>query len=132
MYISDGLIYDALSITNDRRLCLKRFYTFHAALGEFELAAVLHVLHTEDYFECGQLPIGQVLLQNSCRILRGQVCRPRWPGWIHSITFRLLLVADKSPTEHLVFRQGNSSTVDPYMPCRFARQFGYDQLYVGR
>ena len=32
---------------------------------------------------------------------------------------------------YVVFRQGNSCMVEPYMPCRFARQFGYDQLYVG-
>jgi len=32
---------------------------------------------------------------------------------------------------YLVFRQGNSDTVEPYMPCRFAGQFGYDQLYIG-
>jgi len=27
--------------------------------------------------------------------------------------------------------QGDSCTIEPYMPSRFARQFGYDQLYVG-
>jgi len=32
---------------------------------------------------------------------------------------------------YLLFRQGNSCTIEPYMPSRFARQFGYDQLYVG-
>ena len=32
--------------------------------------------------------------------------------------------------EYLLFRQGNSCTIEPYMPSRFARQFGYDQLYV--
>ena len=31
----------------------------------------------------------------------------------------------------LVFQQGNTCIVEPYMPCWFARQFGYDQLYVG-
>jgi len=31
---------------------------------------------------------------------------------------------------YLIFRQGNSCTIEPYMPSRFARQFGYDQLYV--
>ena len=32
---------------------------------------------------------------------------------------------------YLIFWQGNSCTIEPYMPSRFARQFGYDQLYVG-
>ena len=32
---------------------------------------------------------------------------------------------------YLLCRQGNSCTIEPYMPNRFARQFGYDQLYVG-
>ena len=32
---------------------------------------------------------------------------------------------------YLVFRQGNLCSIEPYLPCRFARQFGYDQLYVG-
>ena len=27
---------------------------------------------------------------------------------------------------YLLFRQGNSCTIEPYMPNRFARQFGYD------
>ena len=31
---------------------------------------------------------------------------------------------------YLIFRQGNSYTIEPYMPSHFARQFGYDQLYV--
>jgi len=32
---------------------------------------------------------------------------------------------------YLIFRQGNVFTIEPYLPSRFARQFGYDQLYVG-
>ena len=32
---------------------------------------------------------------------------------------------------YVLFRQGTSCTIEPYMPNRFARQFGYDQLYVG-
>jgi len=32
---------------------------------------------------------------------------------------------------YLVFRQGNSCTLEPYMSYWFARQFGYDQLYIG-
>jgi len=32
---------------------------------------------------------------------------------------------------YLLFRQGNSCTIEPYMPNHFAWQFGYDQLYVG-
>jgi len=32
---------------------------------------------------------------------------------------------------YLVFRQGDTCTIEPYLPSRFARQFGYDQLYVG-
>jgi len=47
-----------LSITNDCRLCLRRFYTFRAAVGEFELATILHILHPEDDSEWKQLPIG--------------------------------------------------------------------------
>jgi len=31
---------------------------------------------------------------------------------------------------YLLFLQGNICTIEPYMPSRFARQFGYDQLYV--
>ena len=38
------MVCDALSITNNCRLCLRRFYTFRATVGEFELAAILHVL----------------------------------------------------------------------------------------
>jgi len=34
--------------------------------------------------------------------------------------------------EYLIFRQGDSCTIEPYMLSRFARQFGYDQLYVGK
>ena len=30
-----------------------------------------------------------------------------------------------------MFRQGNSCLIETYFPCRFARQFGYDQLYIG-
>ncbi|XP_020271457.1 uncharacterized protein LOC109846622 [Asparagus officinalis] len=30
-----------------------------------------------------------------------------------------------------VFRSKNLCRIEPYFPCRFARQFGYDQLYVG-
>jgi len=32
---------------------------------------------------------------------------------------------------YLVFCQDDTCTIKPYMPSRFARQFGYDQLYVG-
>jgi len=32
---------------------------------------------------------------------------------------------------YLVFRQGDSCMIEPYMPSRFVRQFGYDQLYIG-
>jgi len=32
---------------------------------------------------------------------------------------------------YMLFRQGTSCTIEPYMPNRFARQFGYDQLYIG-
>ena len=32
---------------------------------------------------------------------------------------------------YLIFQQGNSCTIEPYMPSHFARQFSYDQLYVG-
>ena len=28
---------------------------------------------------------------------------------------------------YLVFQQSDSCTIEPYMPSRFARQFGYDQ-----
>ncbi|XP_020270669.1 uncharacterized protein LOC109845813 [Asparagus officinalis] len=31
---------------------------------------------------------------------------------------------------YLIFRQGGKCFIDPYQPYRFARQFGYDQLYV--
>ena len=31
---------------------------------------------------------------------------------------------------YLVFRQGKSCTIKPYMPSWFARQFEYDQLYI--
>jgi len=32
---------------------------------------------------------------------------------------------------HLLFRSGDTCYLEPYVPSRFARQFGYDQLYVG-
>ena len=32
---------------------------------------------------------------------------------------------------YLVLRVKNRCHIEPYLPCRFARQFGYDQLYVG-
>lgn len=32
---------------------------------------------------------------------------------------------------HLVFRTRNRCVIEPYLPCRFARQFRYDQLLVG-
>ena len=32
---------------------------------------------------------------------------------------------------HLVYRSGDICHLEPYVPCRFARQFGSDQLYVG-
>ena len=30
---------------------------------------------------------------------------------------------------YLVYRCGDD--LEPYLPCRFARQFGYDELYIG-
>ena len=33
---------------------------------------------------------------------------------------------------YLVFHQGDTSTIKLYLPNRFAHQFGYDQLYVGK
>ena len=32
---------------------------------------------------------------------------------------------------YLVYRSREKCVIEPYMPSRFARQFGYDQLYVG-
>ena len=32
---------------------------------------------------------------------------------------------------HLVYRSKNICYLESYIPSRFARQFGYDQLYVG-
>ena len=32
---------------------------------------------------------------------------------------------------HLLYRSGDTCYLEPYVPSRFARQFGYDQLYVG-
>ncbi|ONK56859.1 uncharacterized protein A4U43_C10F13860 [Asparagus officinalis] len=32
---------------------------------------------------------------------------------------------------YLTFRVRDQCFIEPYLPCRFARQFGYDQLYVG-
>ena len=32
---------------------------------------------------------------------------------------------------YLVFRQIDTYTIEPYLRSRFARQFGYDQLYMG-
>ena len=32
---------------------------------------------------------------------------------------------------HLVYRSGDTCYLEPYVPSRFARQFGYDQLYEG-
>ena len=44
VYVLDGLIRHALPITDDGGVCLQRFCTFCAVVGEFELAAILHVL----------------------------------------------------------------------------------------
>ena len=32
---------------------------------------------------------------------------------------------------HLLYRSGDTCYLEPYVPSKFARQFGYDQLYVG-
>ena len=32
---------------------------------------------------------------------------------------------------HLVYKSGDTCNLEPYVPGRFARQFGYDQLFVG-
>ena len=32
---------------------------------------------------------------------------------------------------YLIFRQGDTCTIEPYLLSQFARQFRYDQLYVG-
>jgi hypothetical protein len=32
---------------------------------------------------------------------------------------------------YLIYRSGAICRMEPYMPCRFARQFGYDQCYIG-
>ena len=32
---------------------------------------------------------------------------------------------------HLLYRSGDTCYLEPYVPSRFARQFVYDQLYVG-
>ena len=32
---------------------------------------------------------------------------------------------------HLLYRSGDTCYLEPYVPSRFARQFGYDQMYVG-
>ncbi|ONK67116.1 uncharacterized protein A4U43_C06F15880 [Asparagus officinalis] len=32
---------------------------------------------------------------------------------------------------YLTFRVRDQCFIEPYLPCRFARQFGYDQLYIG-
>lgn len=32
---------------------------------------------------------------------------------------------------YLVYRLGNHYVIKLYIPSRFARQFGYDQLYIG-
>jgi len=32
---------------------------------------------------------------------------------------------------YLIFHQGDTCTIKPYLPSQFARQFGCDQLYVG-
>jgi len=34
-------------------------------------------------------------------------------------------------SSHLIYRFGDVCYLEPYVPSRFARQFGYDQLYVG-
>jgi len=32
---------------------------------------------------------------------------------------------------HLVYRSGDTCYLEPHVPSRFARQFGYDQHYIG-
>ena len=34
-------------------------------------------------------------------------------------------------SSHLLYRSGGTCYLEPYVPSRFARQFGYDQLYIG-
>ena len=34
-------------------------------------------------------------------------------------------------SSHLLYRSEDTCYLEPYVPSRFARQFGYDQLYVG-
>jgi len=51
MYVPDGLVYDALSLTDDDGVYLRRFHAFRAAIGEFELAAILYVLCKKSYSE---------------------------------------------------------------------------------
>jgi len=35
------------------------------------------------------------------------------------------------PPSHLVYWSEDTCYLEPYVPSRFARQFGYNQLYVG-
>ena len=43
-------------------------------------------------------------------------------------TFKWLVSVKPS---HLVYRCGDDCYLEPYLPSCFAKQFGYDQLYVG-
>ena len=38
---------------------------------------------------------------------------------------------DSIRPSHLVYRSGDTCYLEPYVPSQFARQFGYDQLYIG-
>ena len=50
--------------------------------------------------------------------------RHRWAGGVFEWLVRIR-------PSHLVYMSGDTCYLEPYVPSRFARQFGYDQLYVG-
>lgn len=52
---------------------------------------------------------------------------PGWTSLPHGVFFWLISIRPG----YLILRQGAHCSIEPYMPCRFARQFGYEQLYVG-
>jgi len=131
VHIPEGLVRHALPLTDDGSISLRRLRPLCAEAGEFELVTILYVLCPKNF-----LSSSNYLLDR---------CFPEISGTSYGDKFADLAGPDdftRPPSGvfwwlinvrpgYLVFWQGDSCTIEPYMLSRFARQFGYDQLYVG-
>src|SRR4051812_34416107 len=69
------------------------------------------------------------LVWRDCR--RWVLCGLGRRGWVYQAGSRpFTWLLNVRPGYHL-FRREMECWIEPYTPSRFARQFGYDQLYVG-